>query len=149
MKKLWTSSPVEMIWSAWVIPYLLSLVWWAGCFIWAAWRMEDRLYLAFIVATIGVMLASYVVYIVYPTYVERPLIEGNSWFDDVVRTLYSNDEVNNAFPSGHTYNSVLIALFWWRWRPRRRWLWVLITVVIVLSTLFTGQHHLPDPAPTG
>lgn len=133
------------LWPVWVIPYLLSLVWWTSSFIWAAWKMEDRLYLAFVSGAIAVMLASYVVYIFYPTYVERPVVEGQGWLYDVVRVLYSSDRVNNAFPSGHTYNTVIIALFWWRWQPRLRWLWLLIAIIIVLSTLFTGQHHLPDP----
>ena len=133
------------LWPIWVIPYLLSLLWWTGCFIWATWKMEDELYYAFVSGMIAVMLASYVVYLVYPTYVERPLVEGEGWLFDLVRLVYSNDRVNNAFPSGHTYNTVLITLFWWRWRPRLRWLWLVIAITIVLSTLFTGQHHSPDP----
>lgn len=133
------------LWPIWIIPYLLSLLWWTGCFIWAAWKMEDKLYYAFVIGAISVMLASYVVYLVYPTYVERPIVEGEDWLSDLVRYVYSNDRANNAFPSSHTYTTVLITLFWWRWRPRLRWLWVVIAVIIVLSTLFTGQHHSPDP----
>jgi membrane-associated phospholipid phosphatase len=132
-------------WPIWIIPYLLSLAWWAGCFIWAAWKMEGELYHAFVIGAIAVMLASYVVYLVYPTYVERPPVEGEGWLFELVRLVYRNDRANNAFPSGHTYNTVLITLFWWRWRPRFRWLWVLIAAIIVLSTLFTGQHNAPDP----
>jgi membrane-associated phospholipid phosphatase len=132
------------LWPIWVIPYLMGLAWWAGCFIWAAWKMPDDLYRAFVIGLISVMLASYVVYMAFPTYVVRPSLEGNDWLTKVVSTLYANDQVNNAFPSGHTYNTVLIALFWWRWRPDQRWLWLTITVVILLSTLFTRQHNLPD-----
>jgi membrane-associated phospholipid phosphatase len=124
---------------------MLSIVWWVACFIWAAWKMEDTLYRAFVVAALAVMLSSYAVFILDPTYVERPVLEGDSWQVELVRSIYANDRLNNAFPSGHTYTTVLIFLFWWRWRPRLRWLWALISVVIVLSTLFTGQHHLPDP----
>jgi membrane-associated phospholipid phosphatase len=40
---------------------------------------------------------------------------------------------------------MLIAFFWWNWIPKLRALWVGIAVVVVLSTLFTGQHHLLDP----
>jgi membrane-associated phospholipid phosphatase len=132
-------------WPIWAIPYMLSIVWWVVCFIWAAWKMDDTLFRAFVVAALVVMLSSYVVFILYPTYVERPVLEGDSWQVELVRSIYTNDRLNNAFPSGHTYTTVLILLFWWRWRPRLRWLWAVISVVIVLSTLFTGQHHLPDP----
>jgi membrane-associated phospholipid phosphatase len=132
------------LWPVWVIPYLLSLVWWAGCFVWAAWKMEDGLYRAFVTSLIVVMVASYVVYVLYPTYIVRPSLQGNDWLTNLVRLLYENDRVNNAFPSGHTYTTVLIALFWWRWYPRQRWLWATIAVVVLLSTLFTRQHNIPD-----
>lgn len=134
------------LWPVWVIPYLLSLAWWAGSFVWAMWKMDDELYRAFVSSVIVVMLASYVVYIVYPTYVVRPVLEGDDWLTQLVRLLYASDQVNNAFPSGHTYNSVLVALFWSCWYPRQRWLWWSGTIVVLLSTLFTRQHNLPDLA---
>jgi membrane-associated phospholipid phosphatase len=132
------------LWPIWVVPYLLSLAWWIGCYIWFVWKMDDDLYQAFVISLIAVMLASYVVYIVFPTYVIRPSLQGDDWLTGLVAMLYENDRVNNAFPSGHTYNSVLIALYWSRWYPRRRWLWWAITATILLSTLFTRQHNLLD-----
>lgn len=132
------------LWPIWVLPYLLSLVWWTGCFIWAAWKMEDNLYRAFVISLVSVMLASYVVYILYPTYMVRPTLQGNDLWTQVLALLYANDRVNNAFPSGHTYNTVMIALYWSRWYPRQRWLWFTITIIVLLSTLYTRQHNLPD-----
>jgi membrane-associated phospholipid phosphatase len=108
--------------------------------------MPDKLFRAFAISTITVMLASYVVYILYPTYVVRPTVQGADWPNRLVAMLYANDRVNNAFPSGHTYNTVLIALFWSRWQPKWRWLWWAIAAVILLSTLYTRQHNLPDLA---
>jgi membrane-associated phospholipid phosphatase len=132
------------LWPVWAVPYLLSLVWWMTSFIWATWKMEDTLYRAFAVGTLSVIFFSYLVYIFYPTYIERPVLEGNNWATDLVRFIYSQDRVYNAFPSGHTYTTVLISLFWSRWFPRKRWLWITIAVIVLLSTLFTGQHNLPD-----
>lgn len=132
------------LWPIWVLPYLLSLAWWTGCFIWAAWKMEDNLYRAFVISLVGVMLVSYMVYILYPTYVVRPALEGNDLWTQVLALLYANDRVNNAFPSGHTYITVMIALYWSRWRPRQRWLWFTTTIIVLLSTLYTRQHNLPD-----
>jgi membrane-associated phospholipid phosphatase len=133
------------IWPVWVVPYLLSLVWWTACYIWAAWKMDGRLYRAFASAVIVTVLASCVVYLVFPTYIVRRPIEGSGWAVDLLRLVYASDRVYNAFPSGHVYNAVLVALFWSRWLPRLRWLWVASAAVIVLATLFTGQHHLVDP----
>lgn len=143
------STPLDAfipLWPIWAVPYLLSLQWWAIAFIWAALKMPDDLYRAFVVALLGVMLTSYLVYIIYPTYIERPVLAGTDWATELVRLIYSQDRVYNAFPSGHTYFTVLIALFWWDWKLRLRWLWVAITLLVLLSTLFTRQHNLPDLA---
>jgi membrane-associated phospholipid phosphatase len=133
------------LWPAWVVPYLLSLVWWTACFLWAAWKMEGRLYRALACGAVVTVLASYVVYLVLPTYVVRPSLEGSGWTADLLRLVYTNDRIYNAFPSGHTYNAVLIALFWSRWQPRWRWLWGATAMITVLSALLTGQHQLLDP----
>lgn len=132
-------------WPIWAVPYVLSVLWWIAAFIWAAFKMDDIRYKAFVAAALAVMLTAYAVFILYPTYVERPALEGHSWQIELVRAIYNNDRLNNAFPSGHTYATVLITLFWWDWRPKLRWLWVAIAVVVILSTLFTGQHNLLDP----
>ncbi len=132
------------LWPIWAIPYLLGIVWWVGCFVWAAWKMDDALYQAFIIGMITVMMTSYVVYVLCPTYVQRPALEGGNWQIELVRLIYENDRLNNAFPSGHTYTTVLIVFFWWHWRSRLRWLWAGIAVIILLSTLLTGQHNLLD-----
>jgi len=133
------------LWPIWAVPYLLSIVWWQASFIWAACAMEEKRFRALAIATISVMLTSYVLYIAYPTYVERPTLEGSGWAADLIRTIYRNDRLNNAFPSGHTYSTMLIVFFWWDWKPRLRWLWAVAGAIVILSTLFTGQHNLPDP----
>lgn len=132
-------------WPVWAIPYLLSILWWIACFFWAAAKMDDTLYCAFVASALVVMLSSYVVFILFPTYVRRPVLHGEGWELDIVRWIYNNDRLNNAFPSGHTYTTMLIVFFWWTWRPKLRWLWGAIAAVVILSTLFTGQHNLLDP----
>ena len=132
------------LWPVWAIPYLLALPWWAGSLLWAALKMEDQLYKSFIIAATSIILIGSATYIFYPTFVTRPEVTGQGWASDLVRTIYQNDRTYNAFPSSHTYLTVLISLFWWRWKPRGVVLWILLTVLILLSTLFTGQHTLPD-----
>jgi membrane-associated phospholipid phosphatase len=132
-------------WPIWVVPYLMSLIWWLACFIWAAVDMEAWRYIALVAGAVFTMVTSYFVYIFYPTYVIRPEVVANDWASELVRILYANDRLYNAFPSGHTYTTMLILFFWWNWKPGYRVLWLLISVMIVLSTLFTGQHNLADP----
>ena len=132
-------------WPMFSIPYLLSLPWWMACMLWAALKMEDQKYGAFFVGMLFMMVSSYIVYIAFPTYIERPDVVGNGFQFDIIRYIYSNDRLNNAFPSGHTYFTAFIVISWWNWKPRLRWLWAPFGVLIVASTLFTGQHNLPDP----
>lgn len=132
------------LWPIWAVPYLLSLPWWIIAYTWAALKMPAELYRTFVAATIGVMLTSYMIFIAYPTYIERPILEGTDWTIELIRFIYSQDRIYNAFPSGHTYSTILIALFWWNWQSQLRWLWAIITMLILISTLFTRQHNLPD-----
>jgi membrane-associated phospholipid phosphatase len=133
------------LWPIWTFPYLLSLLWWGISIIWATLKMDAKLFRAFGVAMIASLLTSYAVFIIFPTYVERPPLESGDWTTRLLALVYNNDQVNNAFPSGHTYTSVIIALFWWRWFHRFGWLWFGMVAVVVLSTLFTKQHYLLDP----
>lgn len=132
------------LWPIWTVPYLLGIAWWVGFLVWATWKMDDALYQAFVVAGLVAILISYAIYLLYPTYVERPSLAGNDWPTELLRLIYTHDRSYNAFPSGHTYNTVLIALFWWRWRPQDWLSCIVITVLVLLSILFTRQHNLPD-----
>jgi len=130
----------------WTIPYLLSLLWWIGCFIWGAIKMNDLLLKRFVLSMLFINLVSYIIYILYPTYVIRPEIQGNGWLNNLIRFIYQNDRIYNAFPSGHAYTSITILIFWWKWFPRTWWIWLHLTIMILLSALFTRQHYIPDIA---
>lgn len=132
------------LWPVWAVPYLLSIVWWEACLAWAAWKMPAPLFRTLVVGALTTLLTSYIFYVLCPTYVARSPVEGSGWPSVLVRLIYDHDRLNNAFPSGHTYTTVLIILFWWHWQPRLRWPWVLIGVIVLLSTLFTGQHNVLD-----
>ncbi len=132
-------------WPIFVIPYMMSIIWWSACFLWAAVRMDDLRFRAFFFGALFMMLSSYAVFIAFPTYIERPPVNGQGFLYDMVRNIYSNDRLNNAFPSGHTYFTVFIVLSWWRWKPRLKWIWASFGALVVASTLFTGQHNLLDP----
>ena len=133
------------IWPVWVFPYLLCIPVWVLCFLYAAWKMDDRLYRAFTVGALFVILVGVSFFTFWPTYVERPVLQGSDIATKVLQRIYSQDGAYNAFPSGHLYYTTITALFWSRWRPKDR-LWMAAFVLIAaLSTVFTGQHYLPDP----
>lgn len=133
------------LWSIWVLPYTLVCIWWIVAYLWAAWRMEERLYEAFFIASALVSVTALTIFTVFPTYVIRPDVTGADWSTQLLSWVYTNDYMYNAFPSGHVYITTLIALFWSRWFPKWRWALAGTVVVIALATLFTHQHYLPDP----
>jgi len=134
------------LWSIWVLPYALACWWWIIAYVWAAWRMDDRLYEAFFLASAVMQVSALTMFTLFPTYIVRPnLPTTGDWTLQLLGWIYSNDYAYNAFPSGHVYITTLIALFWSRWFPNWRWLWTTTVVLVILATLFTGQHYLPDP----
>lgn len=139
-----TLDPYIPLWEAWAVPYLLYLPFWICCFIWAAFKMEGRMFKRFFASALAATLIGISIFLLFPTYVERPILTGDGWATELLRYVYSNDDVYNAFPSGHVYLTTLICIFWIEWYPRRRLLWLAIVVSVLLSTLFTHQHYLPD-----
>jgi membrane-associated phospholipid phosphatase len=142
------STPLDAwipLWPVWVVPYLLCLPAWVGGLIWAAWRMDERLFRSFVSAGLFVLLSATLFYYVFPTYVQRPVVTGNSWAAQLLQMVYHNDKAYNAFPSGHVYQTTLMSLFYNRLYPHHQWFWTGIVVIVALSTLFTHQHYLTDP----
>lgn len=133
------------LWPIWAVPYALICIWWVVASIWTVWRMEDRLYEAFFIASALTSVTALTIFTVFPTYVARSPLPGTDWSTQLLNWIYAKDYMYNAFPSGHVYITTLIALFWSQWFPRWRWLWAATVVIVALATLFTHQHYLPDP----
>jgi hypothetical protein len=142
------STPLDTwipLWPVWVVPYLLCLPAWAGGLVWAAWKMNGRLFRAFVSAGLFVLISAALFYYVFPTYVQRPTLSSNSWSARILQMVYQHDGAYNAFPSGHVYQTSLFCLFYNRLYPNHPWIWTAIAVIVALSTLFTHQHNLADP----
>jgi len=133
------------LWPVWVVPYGLICVWWVAACFWTVWRMEEQLYEAFFLASAFVSVVALTIFTVFPTYVIRPALSDTDWPAKLLNWLYTNDYMYNAFPSGHVYITTLIALFWSRWFPKWRPVLAATVVTVILATLFTHQHYLPDP----
>jgi len=128
----------------WAVPYLLAIPLWIISFLWAGLAMEDRLFMTLVISSTTAMFIGITSFIVFPTFVERPVVTGSDWASELLRWIYANDGVHNAVPSGHAYISTILALVWHRWKPNLSWLWGSILIVILFSTLFTQQHYLID-----
>jgi len=132
------------LWPIWAVPYLLTLPWWILSLVWGALKMDYPLWRRFSL-TLGITITiSYLFFIFYPTYIVRPEITGQDFFSQLILFIYGGDKVHNALPSGHTYTTLIIAIFWSQWLPKLKPLWISITVLVLLSTLFTKQHYILD-----
>lgn len=138
-----------------IIPYYMWFAWIAGTLIYmllAAPRQEFwRLCLPlFAGMTLALLFCAMV-----PNGVNlRPrYVPGTDIFAQAVRGLYKADTNTNVFPSIHVFNSVTLALAYWRSSvfagARRRWVRIAayaLCIAILLSTVLLKQHSVIDVA---
>jgi membrane-associated phospholipid phosphatase len=133
--------PVRAIW---VVPYVLCYLVWIWMALWAIFKMEDHLFRSLVAAGLVTCTLAVSTFIFLPTYVKAEHISGSDFPSRLLNFIHQNSGRYNAFPSGHVYITVLLALFYNLWYPRHKFYWTLIPVIVSLSTLFTHQHYIVD-----
>ncbi len=128
----------------WIIPYLSGLALFILVLLWAYRKMPSAMYASFVTTNLIAAGVAYTIYLVYPTFVLRPTITGTDTLSRWMAWLYAADRAYNAFPSSHTFYTVIAWLYLWGWQPRLRIIATVMAILIILSTLFTKQHHIPD-----
>jgi membrane-associated phospholipid phosphatase len=138
--------PIDVfpIWPVWVVPYVLCYPLWLFGFLWAIFKMDDRMFRSFVMAFLITCALSVSIFIAFPTYVREASFVGNDFFTVLLRFIHENWGRYNAFPSGHIYITALLAFFYTRWYPNQRTLWTIVLALVSLSTLFTAQHYIVD-----
>jgi hypothetical protein len=138
--------------AVWLVPYMLGFFLAALVPLWAVYHMPNTLYRQFILAMAVAALFSYMIYIVFPTYVTKPSpgqVHGNGLFTHLLRFSYELDDAastHNAAPSQHVFYAILNMCFMIRFRPRLRVFvaWIGLAALITASTLLTMRHRSPD-----
>ena len=91
---------------------------------------------------------SCIIYIAWPTTFDRPNIDSNGFFNNVVSWIYSNDiPVLNCFPSFHGVLSFMWLLYIGLNKNINKIIRCIISffsIGIVLSTMFVKQHSYID-----
>ncbi|MEA4828357.1 MAG: phosphatase PAP2 family protein [Clostridium sp.] len=93
------------------------------------------------------MLICYLIYYIYPTYVERPFVENKDFLDKVVLWVYGRDNPYNCWPSIHVLNSFLVAMYTSSSKKINilgKTICITIAILIMLGTMFVKQHYLLD-----
>jgi membrane-associated phospholipid phosphatase len=127
-----------------VIPYLLGTLLFVVLPVWAAVCARSGEFEEYAITLLLATGVSYLVYLVFPTYITRPGINSQDIFSSALVLLYKTDQIYNAVPSGHAFYSTLSMLYLMRWKPGYKLLWMAGWLLILASTLLTGQHHIPD-----
>ncbi|MEA4890896.1 MAG: phosphatase PAP2 family protein [Clostridiaceae bacterium] len=110
-------------------------------------KKSGRLIYRHVMALCLASLIANLIFIVFPTHVPRPVLEGQDILTSLVLLIYKIDSPYNCFPSMHVCYAVLTASAWYLAGPRRWWFWLVNltgTTLICLSTVFTKQHYSPD-----
>ena len=133
-----------------VIVYLSAFVQWA-LFMYVLIKQNSKFGYKYCSAIIIGSIIGFIIFMVYPTGIQRPEINGNGILDFVLKVTYSTDSIINALPSFHCFCS------WICLRGLieiegvdRKWkiLNAIFSILVFLSTLFIKQHFFID-VPTG
>jgi membrane-associated phospholipid phosphatase len=127
---------------AFSVPYLLFLPALVGTIIYA--YVSKMNFKALALSIIIVYLFSYLVYLLYQTYVPRPAITGHDIFSNLVRWIYGHDQPYNGMPSTHASGAMILAVYYLMTYARWGWVVAIFSFLVVLSTLFVKQHFVLD-----
>ena len=136
----------------WLVPYFVGFAFALLVPLWAMLYMPNTEYRQFLLSMGFAAFVGYLIYIIFPTYVVKPLPEavaGDDFFARFLRSTYEADaavSTHNAAPSQHVFYAVLNMCFMIRYRPRPRvfWFWTTLAALICASTLLTMRHNSPD-----
>jgi len=127
-----------------VIPYLSGLLFWLATVIYINLKQVGEQVLRFNFMMILAGILSVLIYILLPTFMNRPAIIDNDIFSRILSWVYATDRAYNAAPSGHTFYTIICFLALWKVAPKYRTVWTIISILIIASTLFTKQHNVLD-----
>lgn len=89
-----------------------------------------------------------IIFIAYPTCVDRPIVTGTSLIELMTRIVFWIDTpAQNCFPSLHCAVSMLFILYMFECKKAPMYLKILTTIMsilIMMATLFTKQHVFID-----
>ena len=112
------------------------------------YKADKNNYIKTIIALALSLLIMHFIFIIYPTMVDRPVVESfNSLTTLILYITFKSDTPVNCFPSGHCMLCFIMIFSILKSKNisiNRKALLVTINILIVLSTLFVKQHVIYD-----
>ncbi|QJD86669.1 phosphatase PAP2 family protein [Cohnella herbarum] len=128
------------------VPYSIWIFYIYVCLIYFFMKDINVYYRSLLTYAVCALLC-YLIYSVFQTTVDRPMIVGNDPFSELMRYIYNRDQPYNCFPSIHCFSSYMVMRAIWTSSFRNKWNVTLITgmsSLIIMSTLFVKQHVIMD-----
>ena len=131
---------------AWMVIYILAYLQWAVGYVMIARESRERCYRVFM----GEIIAKFICglfFIVMPTRIERPSVEGSGFIAWFTRLVFSADLPGNLFPSIHCLESWFCFRGAIGMKRASRWYapaMLALTLLVFASTLLVKQHVLVD-----
>lgn len=130
-----------------IIPYC---IWYLLIFLipYYLYKKDKNIFTKYFVSYALTTFIANIIFIVYPTYVDRPIVTGTSILELITRLVFWVDTpAQNCFPSLHCAVSMLFILYMFERKKCPRYLKVctlLISILIMIATLYTKQHVFID-----
>ena len=129
--------------------YIGAFFQWAYC-IHTVLQQETQLGYKFCSAIVIGSLIGFVIFMVYPTAVNRPEIIGDGFTNNFCRFIYSVDNIVCACPSFHCFCSTIVILIYNKCEnvsKKMLYFNVVFSILVFISTLFIKQHFVMDLLP--
>ncbi len=128
-----------------ILPYVFWYFYTFGALLILAY-VDYKTFYKLLFSIVTGMLVCFTVYVIFPTTVPRPHVEGTNLLQKLVLYIYGNDKPYNCFPSIHMMDTLLITMFIFKHFKSRllKLSTGIICVCIYLSTWFVKQHSILD-----
>jgi membrane-associated phospholipid phosphatase len=135
--------PIPLV-PTFIIPYVLYYPLLVVPF-WMAYKQDSNedLFAAattfFVAATICNL-----IFILYPTTINRPPVPGDGMLAEAVRLLHAYDGSKALLPSGHVTYGLLANLVTWHGNKTLAYILLPVTLLIMPATVLIKQHYILD-----
>lgn len=134
------------IYSPAILIYIGAFFQWFNCMIIVCRQKIELVYRIASAIMIGSIIG-FLAFIIYPTAIHRPEIIGTSIFDNLLRLIYSVDNIICACPSFHCFCSTIVILILYKCEGIKistKCFNVIFSLLVYISTLLTKQHVIID-----